>query len=361
MTINSITATLGTIRKRNLLVAGAFTFSVIVSAFVYHNMASAASTQAMVRFDRMSASTATTGTVCLTPANTGSVAKVAVTFPTGYTVSTTAGNWTVNTTNTGWPTGGTAWPGIGTATTAVGQLVTFPSTTLTVGTLYCFNWTNTAAVSQPAGAASSEIGQIQTQVSAGTAIDTASYATATVTSDQIAVSASVAQTFSFALSGTADTLGALTTGAVSTSPTPRTATVNTNAKNGWQVWAQDTYAGLCAPSVGTCTSGTPTTQIASTASGSNRTLTAGTTDYNTGVTGAQAGGTGTLSVAAPFVGTGAGQGGGLSATALQSLASSNGTASNAVLTLKNNVAISGAVAAASDYADTITIVAAGLF
>ena len=82
--------------------------------------------------------------------------------------------------------------------------------------------------------------------------------------------------------------------------------------------------------------------------------------YNTGVTQTQVGGSGTLTVAAPFVGTAAGQGGGLDTT-LRTLVTSTGTADTAVLTIKNNAAISGTTPAATDYADTITVVGAGLF
>jgi hypothetical protein len=87
---------------------------------------------------------------------------------------------------------------------------------------------------------------------------------------------------------------------------------------------------------------------------------AGTEGYNTGITTSQVGGSGTISVAAPFVGTATGQGGGLD-TGLRSLASSNGTADTAVLTIKNNVAINPTTPGASDYTDTITVIGAGLF
>ena len=109
-------------------------------------------TNTLVRFDRLAQAQATTGTVCATPATVGAETQVAVTFPTGFTVSGTVGNWTTNTTSTGygWPTGGTAWLSPGTsgninsaaATSVVGQTVTWGSSDLTVGTLYCFNWTN---------------------------------------------------------------------------------------------------------------------------------------------------------------------------------------------------------------------------
>ena len=306
---------------------------------------------ASVRFDRIQASSPTTGTVCAKPTTIATEADVQVTFPTGYTLGTAA-NFTVSTTNLAWPTGGTAWPSITTATNVTGQVVTFPSGDLTVGTLYCFNWTNTAAVTIKSSASSSNTGSITTRTNAPATIDTSGYSTASVTSDQISVTATVPSTFSFALSGTTDALGTLSTSSVTTSPTPRTATINTNAKNGWMVWAKDANTGL--------TSATASATIASTTPGSNSTLSAGTAGYNTGFTSTQAGGSGTITIAAPFVGSSAGQGGGLDTT-LRTVASSDGTADTAVLTIKNNAAISATTAAATDYADTITIVGAGLF
>lgn len=330
----------------------AFSASVLADG-VSSNTASAASlTQNLVRFDRLKVNSATTGTVCAKAATTAVEASVQVTFPTGYTVSVTTGNWTVSTTNLAWPTTGTAWPGIATATAVAGQVVTFPSSDLTVGTLYCFNWTNSAAASVKPTATSSNSGSITTRDSVPATIDTSTYATASVTDDQIVVTAAVPQTFSFALSANTDALGNLTNGAVSSSPTSRTATVNTNAKNGWYVWASDSSTGLNSVSA-------PAT-IASTTPGTNSTLVAGTEGYNTGVVSAQTGGTGTITVAAPFVGGATGKGGGLDLTN-RTVASSNGTANGAVLTLTNNAAISSTTAAAIDYADTITVVGAGLF
>lgn len=323
-----------------------------VALFMFISTAQAASlSKVFVRFDRMKTSTATTGTVCAQPATTATEADVQVVFPTDYTLGA-AGTFTVSTTNLAWPTGGTAWPSIATATNVTGQTVTFPSGDLTPGTLYCFNWTNSAAVSVKASATSSNLGSVTTRASGPTNIDTEQYSTASITDDQIVVSATVPSTFSFALSANTDPLGTLSTGSVSTSPTPRTATVNTNAKNGWMVWARDANTGL--------TSASASSTIASTTPGSNSTLSAGTAGYNTGFTSTQVGGSGTISIAAPFVGTGAGQGGGLD-TSLRTVASSTGTADTAVLTIKNNVAINATTPAASDYTDTITIIGAGLF
>lgn len=330
-----------------LLFAVAFLCAVLVSI---QNASAAALAQTSVRFDRMKISTQTTGTVCAKPTTTATEASVQVTFPTGYTLGTAA-TFTVSTTNLGWPTTGTAWPGITTASNVTGQVVTFASSDLTVGTLYCFNWTNAAAVTVKSTATGSNAGTITTRTSAPATIDTADFSTASISDDQIVVSATVPQSFSFALSGNTDALGTLNTGSVASSPTPRTATVNTNAKNGWNVWARSANAGLSSTSA--------SSSIASTTPGTSSTLTAGTEGYNTGVTSSQTSGSGTISVTAAYAGS-ALTGAGLDNT-LRTLASSNGTANNAVLTLTNNVSISPLTAAASDYSDTITVVGAGLF
>jgi hypothetical protein len=350
--MNRIETLVHTLKKTSIYSLSAVIAFAALGVSLFGNQAAAASlSQSFVRFDRLKISQQTTGTVCAKPATVATEASVQVVFPTGYALGT-AGNFTVNTTNLAWPTGGTAWPGIGTATNVTSQTVTFPSTDLTVGTLYCFNWANSAAVQVKSSATSSNSGSITTRDSVPTAIDTASYSSVSVNDDQISVTATVPQTFSFALSGNTDALGSLATGSVTTSGTPRTITIDTNAPSGWQVWAKDANTGLA--------SATASHTIASTTPGSNSTLAGGTEGYNMGVTSSQTGGSGTITVAAPFVGSGAGQGGGLD-TGLRTVTTSNGTAQNAVLTLKNNAAISTLTASASDYTDTITVIGAGLF
>lgn len=342
------------VKMSYVLMAVIVGLSLVTSLLSVRTASAAALNNVMVRFDRMQTSTATTGTVCANPDTVGTEVDVLVTFPTGYALGA-AGTFTVNTTNTSWPTGATAWPGINTATNVTGQAVTFPSTDLTVDTLYCFNWTNSAAVSTASGVSNANTGSVAVRATGSSVIDSAGFVTSTIADDTIDVTATVPQAFSFALSGTTDELDTLSTGAVTTSPTPRTVTVNTNAKNGWMVWAKDNYQGLCSPSVGTCTANSATTQLGTTATGSNRTLVAGTSDVNLGVTAS----TGTVATA--FVGGTLGRGGGLSATALQTLVSHNAPVSNAVVTLNYNAAINGTEPAATDYSDTVTVVGAGLF
>jgi hypothetical protein len=334
-----------------ILIAGLFALGLLAPLALIQRAQAASLTEVSVRFDRMKTSQATTGTVCAMPASTATEADVQVEFPTGYTLGIAA-TFTVSTTNLAWPTGGTAWPSIATATNVTSQTVTFPSGDLTPGTLYCFNWTNTAAVAVKGSATASNTGSVSTRTSGPAVIDTEGYSTASIADDEIVVTATVPSVFSFALSGNTDPLGTLSSTAIVSSPTPRTATVNTNAKNGWMVWAKDLNTGL--------TSASASNTIASTTPGTNSTLSTGVTGYNMGATSSQVGGTGTITVAAPFVGTGAGQGGGLDTT-LRTVASSDGTADTAVLTLENNVSISPTVAAASDYTDTITVIGAGLF
>jgi hypothetical protein len=340
-------------KNKYLILSFAYVFAISLGVLANANVNAGALNSVEVRFDRMKISTATTGTVCadVTAAN-GTENEVQVTFPTGYTVSTTLGNWTVSTTNLAWPTGSSAWPGIGTATAASGQIVTFPSSDITSDGLYCFNWTNTAALSTKSSATNDNNGTVATLASGPTTIDSSNFATATISDDQIVVTASVAETFSFALSANTDNLGQLSTSSVTPSPTPRTATISTNAKNGWQAWAKDSNAGL--------TSAFASHTINSTTPGTNSTLSGGTEGYNLGITSSQVGGTGTISVATAFVGGSLGRGGGLD-TSLRTLASSDGTADNSTLTMTNNAAISPATPAATDYTDTITVIAAALF
>lgn len=337
------------------LPAGLFAFAflaVIAAPIVLTQLTQAATlAEVFVRFDRMKTGEATTGTVCAKPTTASTEASVVVSFPTGYTLGA-AGTFTVNTTNTAWPTGGTPWLGINTANNVSGQDVTFPSTDLVVNTLYCFNWANSAAVTVKSSATSPNTGTVTTRTSAPATIDSSTYSTSSISDDQIVVTAAVPQAFSFALSGNTDALGNLSSSAITSSPTPRTATVNTNAKNGWIVYAKDSNTGLSSTSAAYT--------INSTTPGTNSTLSTNADGYNTGVTSSQTGGSGTISVATAFVGGTAGRGGGLD-TSLRQLATSNGTADNAVLTLTNNVTISATAPSAADYTDTITVIGAGLF
>lgn len=349
---HSIQNKFGNVKKAHLIIAATFMLSMMVSAFVYHS-AFAAEGQGQVRFDRMQTSQPTSGMVCFTPATTSTDVKTwTVALPTGYTVSTTAADWETSNVSTTNIDGATAWPNAASATATVsGQTVTWTNSsvqTMNSGTQYCYNWTSTSAVTTASSANPDLSGTIATQDHTAAEIDTATYATATVSGDQIAVTATVPPTFSFSLSGSTDTFSSLSTSVVTASATPRVATVSTNAKNGWQVWAKDSNTGLASSSA----SHTIPTNC-SAGAGTNTTLTTSAEGYNTGV----AVSTGTLNTV--FTG-GTSRGGGL-CTNYQSLVTGTAPVNNATVTLTNNVSIIGSTPAATDYTDTITVVGAGLF
>jgi hypothetical protein len=312
-------------------------------------------TFATLRLDRMKASTTTGGMVCAKSATASVETTVKVTFPTGFTVNSTAANWTVTTTNI--PADATAWIGIGTASLVSGQDVTFPSGDMVVGTLYCFNFTGTSTLTTGT-AGIDKTGVITTQLAGPTTIDTASYATAIVSDDQIVVTATVPATFSFALSGNTDTFtGNLSTTTTSTSG--RTVTIATNAASGWVAWVKSANAALNSASTGAAiaTAGSIDNAPTDLASATGYVLDVNiTTDSGTG--------TGTVSQAsnygAEYNGTNTTSGGTLSTT-FQPIAAANGTTDGDVLTLIERAKISAVQAAATDYTDTLTVVAAGRF
>ena len=341
---------------KKISLAGAASLGALIA---YAGTASAADlTSASVKIDRMKVSTPTTGTVCATPTSTATEAKVNVTFPTGFTVSTTVGNWTVDTNNL--PNGTTAWVGIGTATAAAGQVVTFPSGELVAGTQYCFNFTNTAALTTPSSASGSLVGSITTTTSVPANIDTLQYALAVIADDQIVVSATVTPIFTFALNGNTDSFASplSTTGAVSTAG--KTATISTNADSGWVAWVKSANAALTSASSG------GSIGTVGTVDNTPTTLTNGSNGYvlDVDVTTDSATGDGTVSQAsnygAEYNGTTTSAGGTLSTT-LTPIAASDGTTGGDVLTLIERATVSAVTPAASDYTDTLTVIAAGRF
>jgi len=311
-----------------------------------------------VRLDRMAASTPTTGLVCATTpgTDTGTEAKVVVSFPTGFTVSTTLTNWAVATTTL--PNGATAWPGIAQATAASGQDVTFPSNDLSVSTLYCFRWTNTAALTTST-AGNSKTGTITTKTSGDATLDTDTYAVA-VQDDQIGVTATVSQIFTFS-TGSDIAHGALAAGTVD--PGTSTVSVATNGANGWIAWVKSANGNLTsALTSATITSPGSVDNAVSTLSGSTYGYVLDVIPTDSAV------GTGTITQAANF-----GQEydggdtcsssttGGTLTTSLEPIAASNGTTDGDSLEICTLVRINSAQTAASDYSDTLTIVAAGRF
>ena len=348
-----------TMRKESLKkisLAAALSFGAFVA---YAGTASAADlTSVMVKIDRMKTSTATTGTVCATPTSTATEAKVQVTFPAGFTVSTTAANWSVDVANL--PNGTTAWPSIAAPSAApVGQVVIFGSGDLTPATQYCFNFTNTAALTTPGSAANSLVGSVTTTTSVPANIDTGQFALAVISDDQIVVSATVPPIFTFALSGNTDTFTAALSPSAITSTSGRTVSIATNSDSGWVAWVKDSQQGLQSASAGNkiATSGT--------VDNTPTTLTNGADGYGlvVAITTDGALGDGTVTQASNYgaeYAAGASQVGALSGT-LTPIAASSGSTDGDVLTLTERATISAVTPAASDYTDTLTVIGAGRF
>lgn len=318
-----------------------------------------------VRLDRMMAGQATGGTICARPITTDTETLVKITFPTGFTVNPTAANWTTSVTNLpANPAGYTvaAWPGIGAAAqTASGQDVTFVSTDLTPGTtIYCFNFSGTTTLTTGT-ASNAYVGSVTTQKAGPTTIDSSSYNLSTITDDTITITAVVPPNFSFSIAGgnTDSFTGNLSTSVVST--TGKTATITTNAANGWVAWVKSANAGLTSASAsasiataGTVNNSTADSDLAST---TGYVLDVSFTDSATATTGtvSQAAGYG-----AEYAGNGTSSGGTLSTT-FQPIAAASGVTDGDTITLKERAKISAIQKAANDYTDTLTVIAAGRF
>jgi len=166
------------------------TVALVLLTLGYAAQTQAASlTQAMLRLNRLAPNTALSGLVCAQPSSAaaGSEGRVRVTFPSDFSLSASASDWTTGTSSL--PSGTSAWPGISsTAQSVSGTTVTFASNDLTSGsTNYCFTFN---AASSTTGSSGQKTGSLTTTTSGGTTIDTREYGL-TITNDQIGVSATV--------------------------------------------------------------------------------------------------------------------------------------------------------------------------
>lgn len=332
----------------------------LVSPFFMPGLANATVTEGFVRFDRLAAGSAITGTACL-KSSLATQTSVVIVFPTGWTIDQTNTHWTVTTTNL--PTDpqapattATAWPGIGTATAVSGLNVTFPGTALTPATFYCFNFNGqggggTTSVLGSSGA--NQTGALKTQ-GGDPYTDTVDWATAVVSSvgpaDQIVVTASVSATMTFTLSPTSLSLGTLSTSSVASASS--TQTVTTNARNGWMSWIKGGNA-----------SGLHSTAANAniTSPGSYGTITdlTGTTGYGLEV---QAVAGTPIPADGYWAGGNANKIGHIDNAQFYATAQDlSGPASNDQISINVHAKIPATQAAASDYTDTLTVVAAGSF
>ncbi len=314
-------------------------------------------TNTYLRLNRMAA--AQNSTMRLVFKTVGSGATTVVVNMNGADATTwTGSSGTVSTTQAvtgtaGCDAGATALPGTLAASGSGSSITITGVTALTATTVYCVDFTTAASV------VNATAGEYHPTVTVGS--DSTTVAVRTVTNDQIVVNATVPPTFNFVIGSCASNVDTFTTNLSASSvvsTTGCTATVNTNAKNGWFAWAKDSNTGL--------TSATASKTIASTTPGTNATLSSGTEGYVLGITNiTQGSGAGSTTASTAYGngagGTaGAGQGSGLDAT-IRQVASSTGTANGAVLTVKEASAINAVTPAANDYTDTVTLIGAGNF
>ncbi len=351
--------------KRYILAAASLLFS-----FLLPSIAGATQlTQAGLRLGRLGNGASSGNDLLVTfKLNTTptSVAKIKVTFPTGFTI--TAGTPTVST--TGFPaTPGsiTAPPGTLTAAATSGgaglggdiTVSGLTSASLSGSTLYGFV-IPTGTITNP-----STLGQYNTttesQNSGGTPIDTTTtpiYITgATADKDKIAVSASVAPNFSFSLSTNTDTVPAADPSTIQTSAGV-TMTVGTNSPLGYTAYVKSANAAL----LSAISSGTPI--ATGTFDATPEVFTAGTTKYgfvpSTGTACSSC--TGSISYDAEYANNDSTHGGAFNAAnSFASFVSRSGYTNADQITLKERVTVANTVGYANDYTDTLTIVAAGNF
>jgi hypothetical protein len=336
-------------------------------ALLYPPKAQAALTSLSVRFDRQSAGATLSGSVCVNTGTTGTENKVIVSFPSNFNIVGPNTSWTADTTAANIP--GTAWTGgagigpvvVDTATKAA----IFSVGDIAAGTNFCFHFT--AGTSTVGTAGNDENGQVWTaNTAAGGYIDNGLYATSIVTGtngELISVTASVSGTFTFSLSPTTAIygqtlpLGVLTSAAGgNTAPNQIQATVTTNAHNGYIAWIKSANALLHSAQVGVGS------DIASVTGGTAVDLSA-STGY-----GAFAYSTNGV-IAAPFDGAvathGTGNGtkvGQLHSTQFDQLASQTpGPIASQTFNVGVRARLTGTELPATDYSDTLTVVASGSF
>lgn len=316
-------------------------------------------TNTYIRLDRMRATQTTSfRLVFTTSADVATEASINIDFNAAWLAASgaVAGSLVASSATCATQTGATALPGTLTATESTADRVVTVGgvTALGTTTAYCVDITTANAVTLPS--AGEYYVNITTRTGAAATIDTARVAVRIVADDTITVTASVPPTFNFVLDSNATAFTAELTPGTKRTTTARTVTVNTNAKTGWVAWLRNSdanglYSAATSSNIAPTTPGTAVDVDASPS----------TEQYVWGVTGAtQAAGVGTTTVSAAYDASGANEGSGVDNT-FRTIATSNGTSQDAVVTLVSAATISPITPASSDYTDIIQVIGAGNF
>lgn len=150
-----------------------------------------AASSTYLKLDRSKISSDLSGTLCHQPssADSGTEGKVSISFPSDFTINTSAANWTTNSNNL--PSGASAWPQIGSsALTISSNTVSFTSGDLTsASALYCFNFESGS--SKTSSTTGNKTATVATSSSADTQIESKDLALAVVSDDQISITATI--------------------------------------------------------------------------------------------------------------------------------------------------------------------------
>lgn len=313
-----------------------------------------------LRFSRMTASATPEVLVVfkVPTGNTGTEAKVKITFPAGYTIGATPGLSTTSV-NTEQQTP-TALPGTLTAAGS-GQVITVSGVSnLSADTTYGFYLTS--GVTNPSSSGLQLI-TVETLTSGDAVIDSTSVATRVIDDDQIVVSAVVPPTFEWNFTSTPANQDSFTANLDSTVTTNvtngREVQAKTNAKNGWIGWVKSLNGALKSAAAGDYT-----IDSTGSADGTPESLSAGAEFYGltaTITTDSATSGSGTVSIAPEYVQGTPGDQAGTVTTSFSLLASADGPTDGDTINLKERATISPMTPAGNDYTDTLTVVGAGSY
>lgn len=335
-------------------------FTLAVNTFLPAFVDAGALTNTYLRLNRMKAATPSSiQLVFTTDAGAAAEDNITIDFKAawgtaGGAVNTAPGAQTVSSAACGAATGATGVPGALTAAGS-GNIITISGVTnLAAATAYCVDLTATNAVTTPT--AGEYRPTIMTRTGT-TMVDEATVSVRIVSDDSITVTAKVPPTFNFQLDSNVTAFTTDLTPGSKTQTTARTVTVNTNAKTGWVTWMRN------ADTTGLYSAGV-NKDIAPTTPGTAVDVDAApnTEQYVWGVSSlTQVGGVGTPAIAAAYDASGLTNDGSGVDNSYRQVASSNGTADTAVVTLLSSATISGITPASSDYTDIIQVIGAGNF
>lgn len=224
-----------------------------------------------------------------------------------------------------------------------GNIITISSiTSLAASTEYCTILTSTTAVTNPSSA-----NVYSALITAGSDSQNAAFDVLSSGANAYSITGTVAPTFTLALNNTIDTFPTNLSASALTVSSGITATVNTNAASGWNLYAKDSNGGLTSASAGH-------TIASSGTCGSNFNFAGNTGSDNYGL-GVSANGT------TNYVYTTSNHGSCLSSSAYNQIATSATTANNVTQVLHELANISPTTPPGSDYTDTITVIGTGSF